>query len=214
VKLSKPEQTLNIELGTKWNVFNSRLLATAAVFEMTKDDVMESVGNSYSTLGTLNTGKNQVRGIEFSIAGNLTEKLSAHLGIAMMKSEVLEAFNPGEIGLDLSNFADDSAYVQLRYQITPKFSFGGSITYKGEMYGGQPDTAAVFNPQINAYSVVVPHYRVLDLFAHYRYSDRLNMRVNVGNATDELYWTAAYRSGSFMYLGDARNAQATLSWGF
>ena len=30
VQLSEPEQTLNIELGTKWNVLGNRLLATAA----------------------------------------------------------------------------------------------------------------------------------------------------------------------------------------
>jgi catecholate siderophore receptor len=214
VALSEPEQTLNVELGTKWNVLGNRLLATAAVFQMTKDDVMESVGNAYSTLGTLNTGKNRVRGVEFSLAGNLSEKLGVSFGAAFMESEVLEAFNVADIGRVLSNFADDSAYLQLRYQITPKFSFGGIVTYKGEMFGGQPDTAAGFNTAINDYSVVVPSYTVVDLFAHYRHSDRVNVRVNVGNATDEMYWTAAYRSGSFMYLGDALNAQATLTWGF
>ncbi len=71
-----------------------------------------------------------------------------------MESEILEAFNPAEVGLALSNFADDSAYVQLRYQVTPNFSFGGSITYKSEMFGGQPDTAAGFNAAINDYSIV------------------------------------------------------------
>ena len=55
---------------------------------------------------------------------------------------------------------------------------------------------------------------MLDLFANYRHSDRFYARLNVGNATDEIYWTAAYRSGTFMYLGDARSAQATVSWGF
>jgi len=214
VTLSKPEQTLNIELGTKWNVFGNRLLATAALFEMTKDDVMESVGSAYSSLGTLNTGKNRVRGVEFSLSGNITENLSTQFGAALMQSEVLESFVPTDVGLALSNFADDSVYVQLRYQATPKFSIGGSITYKGEMYGGQPDTAAVFNPAINDYSIVIPSYSVLDLFANYRPNDRVNVRFNVGNATDELYWTAAYRSGTFMYLGDARRAEATVSWGF
>jgi catecholate siderophore receptor len=214
VQLSEPEQTLNIELGTKWNVLSNRLLATASVFQMTKDDVMESVGSAYSSLGTLNTGKNRVRGIELSMAGNLTERLSSQVGLALMESEVLAAFVPTDIGHPLSNFADDSAYMQLRFQATPKFSLGGSITYKGEMYGGQPDTAAAWNAAIGDYTVVVPSYTTIDLFAHYRPSDRLDVRFNIGNATDEIYWTAAYRSGTFMYLGDARNVQATMSWGF
>jgi catecholate siderophore receptor len=214
VPLSKPEQTVNVELGTKWNVFDNRLLATAAAFQMTKADVMESVGNAYSTLGTLNTGKNRVRGVELSLSGNITDRLSSQIGVAVMESEILESFIPTDVGHVLSNFADDSAYLQLRFQATPKFSIGGAVTYKGEMYGGQPDTGAAFNTTINDYSIVVPAYRVIDLFAHYRHSDRIDVRVNIGNATNEVYWTAAYRSGTFMYLGDARNAQATVSWGF
>ena len=34
------------------------------------------------------------------------------------------------------------------------------------------------------------------------------------NVTDETYYLAAYRSGAFMYLGDARNARLTLDYDF
>ena len=42
---SRPEKTTNLELGTKWNLFDEMLLATAAVFRVTKDDVMEGVSD-------------------------------------------------------------------------------------------------------------------------------------------------------------------------
>jgi catecholate siderophore receptor len=214
VEAGDPEQTQNIELGTKWNLFGERLLATAAVFRMTKDDVMESVGDAYSTLGTLNTGKNRVQGVECSLAGSLTEKLSAQFSAAFMESEVLQSFNADEVGRALSNFANDSLYLQLRYDANRQVSFGGSLTYKGEMYGGQPDTAAGFDTEINDYSIVVPSYEVVDLFVNYYPSEKINFRLNVSNVTDEEYWLAAYRSGSFMYLGDSRNVRATVTWGF
>ncbi len=214
VDRSDPEQVTNLELGTKWELFDNRMLATAAIFQMTKDDVMESVGDSYSSLGTLNTGKNRVQGIELSLTGAITEKLSAQFSAGFMESEVLEAFNEDNIGLALSNFADDHVYLQLRYDATPKFSFGGSITYKSEMYGGQPDTAAGFNDDIGDYSIVVPSYEVVDLFMNYYPTESLNLRLNVSNVADEAYWTAAYRSGSFMYIGDARAVRGTLTWEF
>ncbi|MEQ8207615.1 MAG: TonB-dependent receptor [Woeseia sp.] len=214
VEVGDPETTINMELGTKWNLFNERLLLTAAAFRMTKDDVMESVGDAYSTIGTLNTGKNRVQGVEFSVTGSITDKLSAQFSAAFMESEVLESFNTDDIGRVLSNFADDSLYLQVRYDANEKVSFGGSVTYKSEMYGGQPDTAAGYNSTLNDYSIVVPSYDVVDLFVNYYYSDRVNLRLNASNVSDEEYWVAAYRSGSFMYLGDSRNVRATVTWGF
>lgn len=214
VDRSEPEHVQNLELGTKWQIFDDRLLATAALFRITKSDVMESVGDAYSTLGTLNTGKNRVQGIELSLTGALTEKLSAQISAALMESEVLEAFDSANEGLALSNFANDSLYLQLRYEASQKFAFGGALTYKSEMYGGQPDTAAGFNPTIGDYSIVVPSYEVVDLFVNYYPTETLNLRLNVNNVADKEYWTAAYRSGSFMYLGEARNVRATVTWEF
>ena len=214
VDRSDPEQVQKLELGTKWQLFDNRLLATAALFRMTKSDVMENVGDSYSSLGTLNTGKNRVEGIELSLAGAITDKLSAQLSAAFMDSEVLDAFDARDEGLALSNFANDSIYALLRYQVTPKLAFGGAYTCKSEMYGGQPDTAAGYGESIGDYSIVVPSYDVVDLFMNYYPTDKINLRLNVSNVANEEYWIAAYRSGSFMYLGEARSVRATVTWEF
>jgi catecholate siderophore receptor len=82
------------------------------------------------------------------------------------------------------------------------------------MYGGQPDTAAGYDATNERYSIVVPSYQVVNLFASYTLTEDLNLRLNVGNALDKEYWTAAYRSGSFMYLGDARNTRLTVNYQF
>ncbi len=204
----------NLELGTKWMLFDDKMMFSASIFQITKSDVMESVGDSYSTLGTLNTGKNRVKGIEFGMVGNITDKLSIQFSAAKMDSEILESYNPANIGLVLSNFADESAYLQLRYELTESFVFGGSYTYQSEMYGGQPDTAAGYDSDNSRYSIVVPNYQVVDLFASYNATEDLTFRINVGNILNEEYWTAAYRSGSFMYLGDARNAKLSMTYEF
>jgi len=207
VTASEPEQTENIELGTKWNLFDDKLLATAAIFRITKDDVMESVGDSYAALGTLNTGKSRVEGIEVSLIGNVTDKFSLQFGATMMDSEVLDSVSDSAVGERLSNFADDSLFLQLRYQATPAFSLGTTATYSSEMYAGQPDSAAGTN-------IRVPDYTVYDLFATYDFSEQLSLRLNVGNITDEDYYLASYRSGAFTYIGEARNAHLTLAYDF
>ncbi|QHJ10474.1 putative TonB-dependent receptor BfrD [Paraglaciecola mesophila] len=212
---SKPEDTENFELGTKWNVFNDKLLLTAAIFQITKDDVMESIGDDdYASIGTLNTGKNRVKGAEFSVVGNITEDLSTQFGVTFMDAEVLESFDTDSVGRTLSNFADNSAFWQLRYQASDAFSFGGTMTYSSEMYAGQPDSGAGFNTEINDYSYKVPSYTSFDVFATYAFNEQLNLRLNVANVTDKDYYLAAYRSGAFTYIGAARNAKLTLTYEF
>jgi catecholate siderophore receptor len=209
-----PELVENIELGTKWSLLDEKLFLAATWFQMTKSDVMESVGDAYSTLGTLNTGKNRVDGFEFALNGNVTDKLSVQISAASMKSQVLESVTAENIGLALSNFAEDSLYVQLRYQPNDTFAFGGDFTYKGEMFGGQPDSAAGFNTEIGDYTIVVPDYSVVNLFANYNATENMTLRLNIGNVADTEYWTAAYRSGAFMYIGDGRTVRATLTYEF
>lgn len=205
---SKPELTENFEIGTKWNLMGSKLLATAAAYQTTKRDVMELLsGADYTDIGAINTGKYRIRGVELSLAGNLTRKLSAQGGVSVMNSKWLKSQDSTQIGEGLSNFPKTSASLLLNYAATPKFAFGGNLTYKSHVYSGSPESAAQLN-------VRVPAYTVLDLFANYQVNKNMSLRLNIGNVTDETYYLAAYRSGAFMYLGDARNARLTLNYDF
>ena len=206
-KSGDPEQSTNWELGTKWNLFENQLLLTAAVFQTTKDDVIEGGNNSYSGGGSLNTGKNRVQGIELGLSGNVTEKLSGQVGFAMMHSETLEAFDPADEGKAKANFAKRSFNGQLKYQSTPKFAFGGGVTYSSGMFGGQPDAAA--NTDIS-----IPGYIVYDAFASYDINKNMTVRANILNLFDKDYYTALYRGGSIVYKGDARSANVNLTYKF
>ncbi|NKI18518.1 TonB-dependent siderophore receptor [Spongiibacter sp. KMU-166] len=205
VDQSKPEQTENLELGTKWNILDNKLLASAAVFQITKDDVME--GADYDTTGTLNTGKNRVDGVEVSLVGNITPRLSTQFGAALMNAKILNSVDPANEGKTLANFADKSLFLQLRYQPVDAFSVGATATYSSEAFVGQPDSAA--NEERS-----VPSYTVFDLFASYRFNEQLSTRLNIGNVSDEDYYLTAYRSGSFAYIGDRRNAQLSVQYEF
>jgi catecholate siderophore receptor len=125
-----PEKSRNLELGTKWNILDDKLLLTAAVFCNTKSGVIE--GNGYTSTGTANSGKNRVQGVELGLTGNIAERLSAQAGIAFLKSRVLQSATPANVGLPLSNFADKSYSAQVKYQFTPELYLGVAARHESE----------------------------------------------------------------------------------
>ncbi|MGC1271379.1 MAG: TonB-dependent receptor [Croceibacterium sp.] len=216
-----PEAASNFELGTKWDLFGDRLMVQAALFQLTKSDIFESgTADSYSTFGSLNTGKHRIRGIELGFVGNITERLSGQVSATFMDSEILatSAVPPASapagstyVGKRLSNFANVQASGQLKYQATEAFSFGGTATYKGATYTGQPDTAAGYDFVRDVGQYRIPAYWTFDAFAAYKVNEHLSARVNVTNLANNDYYVAGYRSGHFLYKGDDRRATVTLT---
>lgn len=221
---AEPEESVNIEIGTKWNLYDDNLLLTAALFQTTKDNVIEGGVDSYASGGSLNTGENRVRGIELGLAGNITPKLSGQIGAAIMNSETLDSYYDGTqaasgrggsisypdyIDRPKANFAKRSVSAQLKYKATPKFSFGGNLTYSSGMLGGQPDAGSASDTMIRT-----PSYTVFDVFASYQVTKELGVRANIQNITDKDYYTAIYRGGDIIYVGDARAANVTMTYKF
>jgi len=214
-----PEETESFEFGTKWNLFDRKLLATAAIFRINKDEVFETAitnpgdPNRYDNLGTLNTGQSRINGLELGLAGNLTRRLSIQGGVAWMDARIQDSNTRTRIGKTLSNFADLTGSLQLRFQATDRIALGGAMKYEGEKYAGQPDTAPSFDA-FNRYTQPIPEYVIGDLFADYLINKHANVRLNVGNISNEDYFLAGYQSGSFLYKGDARNVRLTLNYDF
>ncbi|MEX6723122.1 TonB-dependent receptor [Parapedomonas caeni] len=235
----EPERSDNLELGTKWELFDDRLLLTAALFQTVKKNIFEGGSNSYVATGSLNSGKLRVRGVELGLAGNITDQLSGQVSVSLMKSKVLKSidnnFNAQQIaagltnvGKRISNFANNSVDAQLRYQITERLAIGGTATYQSAMYAGQPDSAATLNtadldssptvlvpgPNFGKPNIRIPDYTTFGAFVSFKVNENLSLRLNGLNLTDKRYYTAAYRSGGFAYLGDGRTVRLTLSGKF
>ena len=197
---NKPERNRSIELGTKWQFMNNRLLLTSAIFEITKSDVLSQQGRG----GPITqVGELRVRGFEMGLVGKLSQAWSVSSALAILDTEITQSDTPTEIGQPFPNTAEESANVQLRYQASDKWAFGGTATYTGEIFGGTPN-GPVTNNSIDSNT----RY---DLMAEYKYSHDLKFRLNVLNATDEEYYDALYRSGSpFTYVGEGRSASLTM----
>jgi catecholate siderophore receptor len=174
-------------------------------------------GADYTAAGTFNTGANRIRGFEIGVAGNVTDAWSVQGGLTVMESKVTKSFTPANVGKALANFAKVQAQFQTRYQFTDQFAMGAAVKYKSRRYGGQPDTAAPFttNPDGSYfYQRPVPTYTVGDMFVEYKVNENIDLRLNVNNITNEKYYLAVYRSGAFLYKGDARQVVGTLNVSF
>ncbi|MBN8531312.1 MAG: TonB-dependent receptor, partial [Alphaproteobacteria bacterium] len=120
---------------------------------------------------------------------------------------ITDSDTASEIGSDFPNTAETSATLQLRYQATEDWAFGGTVTYRGEISGGTPN-AAVTGNELDAYAK-------LDLMTEYKITKNAALRLNILNVTDEEYYDALYRSTApFVYVGEGRSAFLTLAYEF
>ena len=197
-----PERNANYEAGVKWNLFDQRLNVAGAVFQTAKEDQLSAAGRG-SSARYANDGASRARGFSLSIAGSVSEWLDLFGGFARLDTEVTaHSLNPDAVGKSLANVPEFSASLQSRYQVTPALAVGGTLYYQSELYGGT----------LEAWDTRIPGYLRVDFMGEYRWSERMDLRLNVVNAADKTYYDTLYRSSvPFVYVAPGRLAQLTLS---
>jgi catecholate siderophore receptor len=199
----EPERSTSIEVGTKWELFNRRLLATAALFQTEKENARE-VGATVTA-----TGAYVVRGLELGASGNLTARWSVYGGLVLLDTEVTKSANAAFVGRDIANIPTTQFSLLTKYRLTDKLTVGGQATFSGEVFGGN---FAVGDTSGGAINRIPEHWR-FDVLAEYKLTDNFGVQLNVVNLTDELYYDALYRSASpFVFVAPGRAAYLTLNW--
>ena len=86
-----PETAVNIELGTKWNVLNERLMLSAAVFrnDRTNYKVADPANPNNPTGLQQLDGQARVEGVALGAAGNITREWSVFANYTYLDSQVL-----------------------------------------------------------------------------------------------------------------------------
>ncbi|MFC6339291.1 TonB-dependent siderophore receptor [Pseudomonas sp. CCM 7891] len=203
----KPEETVNYELGTKWDLFHSRLSLTAAVFRTEKKNARILVdSNTYET-----AGESRVDGLELSASGKLTDKWQVFAGYSYLKSELVDPGKNGNRagavtagsnkGNEMPNTPKNSFSLWTTYEVTPKLTIGGGAFYVDEVYGDAANT------------VYVPSYTRYDAMASYKLTKNVDLQLNVQNLTDKTYYDKAYAS-HFANQAAGRTALLTTSFHF
>jgi catecholate siderophore receptor len=197
----KAERNTSAEVGTKWELFDRHLLATASLFQTTKDNARETIGSGAAAT-LLASAAYRVRGVEFGGTGNITDRWSVYSGLVLMQSEVTKSAVASNVGLPIGNIAHQSFNVLSKYRITDEWTLGGQATYKSKIYGGQ----------LAATAYAIPSYWRFDAFSDYQFTKNLSVKVSVNNVFNQLYYDSLYRSATpFVYVAPGRSAYLTLS---
>ena len=202
----KPEETVNYELGTKWDMFHDRLSLTAAVFRTEKKNTRILV----DALTYENGGESRVDGLELSASGKLTDQWQVFAGYSYLKSELVDPGLNGRNGVvsagsnkgnQMPNTPKNTFSLWTTYDVTPKLTLGGGAFYVDEVYGDAGNT------------VYVPSYTRYDAMASYKLSKNVDLQLNVQNLTDKTYYDKAY-AAHFANQAAGRTAMLTTSFHF
>jgi catecholate siderophore receptor len=183
-----PQQARSVEVGTKWELFDKRLLVTAALFQTDVDHARTN--DVVTTTDPTNAFKGQyrVRGIELSTAGNVTKEWSLFGGLVLLETEVLASSNPQDIGRRLANIPLTQFSLLSKYQLTEQLAIAGTATYGGEVYGGHLAANAANNRTVDWWR--------FDAFAEYKITKNVELKLTGLNLFDKTYYDAIYQAGS------------------
>jgi catecholate siderophore receptor len=197
-----PERNKAVELGTKWELFDRRLLVTGAVFETEKTNARETaVINGVST--PTGNAAYKIQGIDLEAGGNITDRWSVFGGLVLMKSKVTASNTASNIGLQLANVAHESFSLLSKYKLDDGWEIGGQAIYRSRIYGG------TFAANVGT---EIPSYWRFDVFAEKKINENMSMKLYVQNLTNKLYYDTLYRSSvPFVAVAPGRAAYIVTS---
>lgn len=211
----EPQQTHNLELGTKWDLLAGRVNLTAAIFHTEMDNARVTIDNGT----TRNAGRKVIEGVELGVNGQLTRNWNVSAGYTYMESELKDngyvcsvssrngcpapgvwIVSPNN-GNEFPNTPKHAATVWSTYRFPFGLVVGGGASYVDRQYGDA------------ANSKWIPTYTRWDAMASYAVQDNISVQLNVQNLTDKVYFTKAY-SSHYATIAPGRSATLSLNVAF
>lgn len=183
----EPEKNNSYELGTKWDLFKSRLALTAAIFRTEKVNAKttDSGGN------TVLAGNQTVDGLELGASGKLTDAWFIFAGYAYMNAEVNASGVPAQVDAQLTYVPKQSLNLWTTYALPFGLTLGGGTQFTDGYYYGLP--TATTSPTVPPGA----EYWLHSAMASYEVNKHLTLRANVNNLADKRYVDRGY-SGHFI----------------
>ncbi len=197
----KPEKSISFEIGTKWELFDEKLLVTAALFRTEKTDARsddpfrgDSNSRSFESRAETLDGEQRVTGLELSAYGQITPQLSIAGGYVYQDSKIVKATGDDAafIGADLARTPKHSITLWSTYDFSEKLSLGFGAEYVGEQYNS-------FRPGSREQA---DSYTLVDAMAAYKFNDDFSLQFNANNITDKRY--ASLLGGGHFVPGPGR----------
>ena len=197
-----PEEGIGYETGVKLDLLDDRLSATLAAFHLTKQNVLtaDPVDPGFQTAA----GEARSQGFDLQISGQLTDALRMIGAFAFIDAEVTKGDAALPAGSRLLGVARQSGSLLGVYEFQDGWlrgsDVGAAYTYVGDR-SGESESGSDFQ---------LPAYHTVDLLAHYRISERMQLGANLNNLFDEKYYERAY-SSLWVMPGEPRNLSFNLT---
>ncbi|MGH6613927.1 TonB-dependent receptor [Sphingomonas sp.] len=232
----KVEKTKSAEVGAKADLFDGKLNLSLAVFQTKTENARVTGPNNNIEY----IGKRRIRGVEFGVNGTIlpgwtvfggytyldpkitdggfTALTVAAVGAAKATTVQVVSVNTGK---QAPQTAKHSATLWSNLDVG-KFSFGGGAFYTSRVFGGYQDNRSAAQTSAGVITITsatrvisrtVPGYVRFDARVAYKFTDKVQLAVNVQNLTDKTYFSQVYTS-HYAAIAPGRSAFATLSFGF
>ena len=196
-----PEQSINVELGAKWDSADGKLSTRMGIFRATKlhERNTDPLNNSVIIL----SGKRHAAGIDVDVVGRLTPAWEIFSNFTWMPVAKIDIGAQGAEGQGTrpSLTPRYSGTLWTTYALTPQLRIGGGLNARSSQ---QPNR----NPGFFA-----PKFITADLMAEYAVvPETLIFKLNVSNVANKLYADALYTA--FYVPGQGRLVNLTGSYKF
>jgi len=171
----KPEKFTTLETGVKWDI-RPDLSLTGAVFQLDRTNVINSIigGQTFLTKGQ------RTEGVEISLTGQLTPKLSVMGGYAYQTGEVTsDIFGVAKKGASVSELPRHTFSMWSRYDLTPRIGAAFGVIYRDAMFTSLTNR------------VKLPDFVRVDAALFAQLSKSFRAQLNIENLLDTKYFASA-----------------------
>lgn len=171
----EPEENESLELGSKWSLFDDSLKISGSLFQITKTNarVPDPDNPGLNQLA----GEQQVQGLSVEVTGSITENWQLWSGYTYLDGEVTDAATgSAPEGADLTDAPSHNLSLWTTYRFTPRWQVGGGARYLS-------DRLASNSPP----SKEIDGYLTFDAMAGFQLREKVLVKLNVTNVTDEFY---------------------------
>ncbi len=193
-----PRRGTNKEVGLKGDAFGKRFNYTAAAFEVVQDNITNADPNNLGF--SILTGEVTVKGLEFDVSAELTNRLTLIGALTLMDAEITKNIE-GRRGNTPANSPRVTGALRLSYRADGSLRLGGTLSHVGKRQVSEFD------------QIDVPGYTRLDLDASWRATPRWTLSATLENVLDKDYIASA-RFGSQIQTGRPRTLTLNARYDF
>lgn len=171
----KPEKFTTLETGVKWDI-RPDLALTGAVFQIERTNVLNSIvgGQTFLTKGQ------RTEGVEVSLVGQITPKLSVMGGYAYQTGEITrDIYTVAKKGASVAELPHHTFSMISRYDFTPRIGAAFGVIYRDEMFTSLTNR------------VKLPSFTRVDAALFAQLSKSFRAQLNIENLLDTKYFAAA-----------------------